>query len=118
MRPRLPQLMTFTTPGPSTVDPVSGNLVPGPPTVETGRVRISQAAVANVGSQFELMAGQHTVISMWTVLIEVPGPVVTSETVGVDDRGRKFAMTGDVADRPNHKPVFRAAAARLISDMQ
>jgi hypothetical protein len=36
----------------------------------------------------------------------------------LDEQGRRFSIEGDVADRPNHRPQFRAAAARLISDMQ
>lgn len=116
MRPRFPQTVQITTPGPSTVNS-SGNQVPGTPTVETVQAWISQSPVANVGAQVELLAEQNTVISLWTVLVP-KGTTLTSQSTVVDDAGRTFAVTGDVADRPNHKPVFRAAAARLISDMQ
>jgi hypothetical protein len=116
MRPRFPTLVTITTPGPTTVDP-NGVQVQGSPTVETLRARISQRPVADVGSQFELLAQQNTVISMWTVLVPA-GTVLTSTSTVVDETGRTFSITGDVADRPNHRPQFRAAAARLISDMQ
>lgn len=117
MRPRFPQTVEVSTPGPPTVDPVTGNERPGTPTVETVRARISQSPVANVGAQVELLASQHTVISFWTVLVPV-GTVMTAQSTVTDEDGRKFAITGDVADRPNHRPMFRAAAARLISDMQ
>lgn len=85
--------------------------------METVRARISQSPVANVGSQVELLATQHTVISFWTVIVPA-GTVMTSQSTVTDEDGRKFAVTGDVADRPNHRPQFRAAAMRLISDMQ
>jgi hypothetical protein len=117
MRPKFPQTVEITTPGPPTEDPVSGSEIPGTPTVETARARISQAPVANVGSQVELLAQQNTVISLWTVIVP-PGTVMTSQSTLVDDQGRRFQVTGDVADRPNHRPQFRAAAARLISDQQ
>lgn len=117
MRPRFPTAVTIRTPNPSTVDPVTGNEAPGPPTVVTTRARISQAPVANVGSQVELLAEQNTVISMWTVIVPA-GTVLSASSTVTDEAGRIFQITGDVADRPNHRPVFRAAAARLISDMQ
>lgn len=117
MRPRFPTQVEIWTPSPSTVDPVTGNEVPGTPTVETVRARISQSPVANVGAQVELLANQNTVISFWTVIVPA-GTVLTSQSTVTDEDGRKFTIIGDVADRPNHKPLFRAAAARLISDMQ
>jgi hypothetical protein len=117
VRPRFPQTVEITTPGSSTENPVTGNQIPGSPTVQTVRARISQAPVANVGSQVELLAQQNTVISLWTVIVPA-GTDLTSSSIVVDEDGRKFQITGDVADRPNHRPVFRAAAARLISDMQ
>jgi hypothetical protein len=117
MRPRFPQTVEITTPGPPTVDPLTGNQVPGMPTVETARARISQSPVANVGSQFELLAEQNTVISLWTLIVPA-GTLITSQSTVLDEQGRKFSVEGDIADRPTHRPVFRAAAARLISDMQ
>jgi hypothetical protein len=63
------------------------------------------------------LADQNTVISWWTVIVPA-GTVMTSASTVLDEQGRKFAIEGDVADRPDHRPVFRAAAARLISDMQ
>ena len=118
MRPRFPQTLEISTPGPSTVDPVTGNEVPGAPIVETGPGRISQSPVANVGSQIELLAQQDTVISIWSVLVP-PWRTMTSRSTVTDvETGRKFAIAGDVAGRPDHKPIFLAAAARLISDMQ
>lgn len=117
MRPKFPQTVEITTPGPVTVNPATGLPETGPETVETARARISQSPVANVGAQIELLAEQNTVISLWTVIVPA-GTAMTSQSTLVDDQGRKFAIAGDVADRPHHKPLFRAAAARLISDMQ
>ena len=117
MKPRFPSTVLISTPGPSTVDPVTGNPVPGTATVVSSPARISQAPVANVGSQVELLAEQNTVISLWTVMVPA-GTVMRSDSTVTDDLGRRFTITGEVADRPHHRPQFRAAAARLISDMQ
>jgi hypothetical protein len=36
----------------------------------------------------------------------------------IDELGQVFQVVGAVARRPQHRPEFLAAAARLISDMQ
>jgi hypothetical protein len=73
--------------------------------------------VANVGGQVELLVNQQTTVSMWTVLVS-RDTVLTSSSIVTDEQGRKFRIEGAVADRPAHRPTFKAAAARLISDMQ
>jgi len=73
--------------------------------------------VANVGSQVELLAAQSTTISMWSILVG-RDTVLQADSIVTDERGRKFRIEGAVADRPTHRPTFRAAAARLISDLQ
>lgn len=73
--------------------------------------------MANVGSQVELLVGQNTVISMWTILVD-RSTCLSSNSIVTDAQGRKFRIEGAVADRPSHRPSFKAAAARLISDMQ
>lgn len=119
MRPNLPQRVTILTPGSGVVrDPVTGNERPAPPTtVHNVPARLSQAPVANVGPQVELLVNQNTTVSLWTILVG-KGTVLTSASEVTDEQGRKFAIEGAVADRPAHRPQFRAAAARLISDMQ
>jgi hypothetical protein len=100
------------------VDPVSGNERPGPPTLQYEvPARLSQSPVANVGSQVELLASQKTTISMWTVLVDRSTPLF-SDSIVTDELGQKFRIEGAVALRPKHRPTFKAAAARLISDMQ
>lgn len=100
------------------MDPVSGNERPGSPTIlHEVPARLSQAPVANVGGQVELLANQNTVISMWTVLVGRDTPL-TSDSIVIDEQGQKYRIEGAVALRPKHRPTFRAAAARLISDMQ
>jgi hypothetical protein len=79
---------------------------------------LSQRPVADVGSQIELLATQDTTITLWTVLVPASVPMTSASTFVEDATGRVFAVTGEPADRPNHRPQFRAAAARLISDMQ
>lgn len=119
MRPKLPTPVRVETPWKSTVDPATGLQTAGPATIVQTRARLSQVAVANVGSQVELLADQNTVISLWSVLVTADVPMdSTSRVVTEDGTERVFQITGDVADRPFHKPLFRAAAARLISDMQ
>lgn len=74
--------------------------------------------MANVGSQVELATTQRTVISFWIVQVE-PTTLLTSQSVVTDEAsGRKYKIQGEVARRPDDRPVFQAAAARLISDMQ
>lgn len=73
--------------------------------------------MANVGSQVELLANQTTVISLWTILVDRSTPLSPNSVV-TDELGQKFRIEGAVALRPKHRPTFKAAAARLISDMQ
>ncbi len=117
MPPTYPETVTVTTPLPSEVDPATGLETTPAPHVADVRARLSQQPVATVGSQVEQMAAQQTVISLWTLLVP-PGTTLTPLSTVRDSRGRLFEVSGDVADRPNHKPQFRAAALRLISDMQ
>lgn len=114
----LPHRLRITTPTPSTTDPDSGNDRPGVPIPQTVRGRLSQSPVANVGGQTELLATQDTVISLWTVLVS-GSTVLTPQSIVEDlDTARKFQIVGEVALRPDRHPKYKAAAARLISDMQ
>lgn len=118
MRPKMPQRVTITTPPDPTVNPATGLPPTVPPHVATNvPARLSQKPIADVGSQVELLGSQNTTISLWTVLVPA-GTVLTSRSTVVDESGREFQIVGNPADRPNHRPQFRAAAARLISDMQ
>ena len=100
------------------MDPVSGNEKPGTPTVQHEvPARLSQAPVANVGSQTELLVNQKTTISMWTILVDRSTPLFSNSVV-TDELGQKYRIEGAVALRPQNRPSFKAAAARLISDMQ
>lgn len=97
---------------------MTGNERPGPVTRQFNvPARLSQSPVANLGSQIELLSNRQTVISMWTVLVDRSTPL-SPDSVVIDEQGRKFRVEGAVADRPAHRPTFKAAAARLISDMQ
>lgn len=118
MRPKLDQRVRIETPGPLAPDPVTGNERPGPTVVQHEvPARLSQNPVANISQQAELIVNQNTTISVWTVLVGRE-TVLTSSSVVIDEQGRKFRIEGAVADRPAHRPTFKAAAARLISDMQ
>lgn len=110
--------MTIRTPSLPTKNPVSGNEIDGPPTEEFKvPARLSQDPVANVSQQMEMLATQRTTISMWTVLVQA-STLLTSRSEIEDEYGRVFRVEGAVANRPEKNPKFKAAAARLISDMQ
>jgi hypothetical protein len=79
--------------------------------------RLSQRPVAEVGSQGEQLAQQNTTTSSWTLLVPA-GTVLTERSTVLDSAGRTFQVDGEVADRPKIRPQFRAAAVRLISDLQ
>jgi hypothetical protein len=117
MPPKYQETVTVTTPLDPVVDPATGLETTPAPHVANVQARLSQQPVANIGGQVEQMAAQSTVISLWTLLVP-PGTTLTSRSTVLDSRGRTFQVSGDVADRPNHQPQFRAAAVRLISDMQ
>jgi len=74
--------------------------------------------VANVSAATENNIGQATTISAWTVLLPVGTTVTSQSTVEHPATGRKWQIEGNPTGRPDHDPVFIAAAMRLISDMQ
>jgi hypothetical protein len=120
MRPsRMTMPLTILTPGPSTVDPVTGNPRPGAPISVSVLGYLAQNPVANLSSQVELRGTQTTVISLFTVLVPA-GTVLTAESTVVDASGRRFEVAGEPADRVglSRQVMFRAAALRLISDLQ
>ena len=78
---------------------------------------LEQAPVTEAGGRQEFRDDQGTVISAWTLLVLAPC-TLTSESTVTDSQGRQYRVVGDVADRPHHRPKFRAAALRLISDLQ
>ena len=87
--------------------------------METGvPARLSQASVANISQQAELLATQNTVISLWTVLTGPRSTLAANSVVEDEGTGRRFQIAGEVARRPDRHPQYLAAAARLISDMQ
>lgn len=117
-RPKMQQLVTISTPGSGTVvDPETGNERPAAPTTAQVRAYLAEKPVADIGGQIELLVNQNTVISLWTLLVP-KGTALTSASTVTDEAGRRFEVVGQPADRPNHRPEFRAAALRLISDMQ
>lgn len=117
MRPKFPQTVTIRTPPEVVVDPLSGNERPLPATPVTSPAWLAQKPVGQTGAQEELLATQDTLVSLWTLLVPA-GTTLTSKSTVTDSQSRRFQVVGEVADRPNHKPQFRAAALRLISDLQ
>lgn len=119
MVPKLDQRVTIRNPGPATgqPDPVTGQPKKAPPVDVVELARLSQKPVIDVSSAAEFRGQQDTVLSNWTILVG-PGSALTSESVVIDELGQQFQVVGAVARRPQHRPQFLAAAARLISDMQ
>ena len=119
MPPPMPFRLTVRTPGPPTQDPVSGNERPGVIVPVTGvPAWLSQKSTADTSTSEELRAAQDTDISIWTVLVPL-GTDLTSKSEFTDEgSGSVYKIEGRVAKRPDHRPQFLAASARLISDMQ
>jgi hypothetical protein len=119
MAPKLDQQVTIRNPGPATgqTDPVTGLPMPAVPVDVVEPARLSQKPVIDVSSAAEFRGQQSTVLSNWTILV-APGSALTSESTVIDELGQQFQVVGAVARRPQHRPTFLAAAARLISDMQ
>jgi hypothetical protein len=115
----LPHLVTISTPAEgAAVDPSTGNRKTLPPTlVANVPARIQQRVISHIGLQIELTAEQNTVVSVWSIYVGRDTVLTPASTV-TDAQGRTFAIQGNVAERPDHRPQFRVAAARLISDMQ
>jgi hypothetical protein len=87
------------------------------PVTTTTPARLSQKPVADIGSQIEIAGQQSTVVSAWTILVP-PSTPLTADSVVIDESGRQLEIQGQVARRPEHRPEFLAASARLVSDMQ
>lgn len=102
-------------------DPLTGDTVEGPPTIETtNRGYIAPAPVAQVGWQTEMLATQQTVQSLSTVMVP-PDVTIEARSVVTDPRdGSRHAVTGKPARRYNlsGEHNFTACSVRWISDMQ
>ncbi|MGB3443887.1 MAG: hypothetical protein WBA97_34550 [Actinophytocola sp.] len=123
--------MKITTPGPQTdpptVDPETGNEVLPPPVTRSGMAWMAQRPTGVLAAAAELNAGQNTTISLATILVPI-GTVLTKDSTVEDvdgvvggEPGAKYVVEGKPADRysgARHQKVFRAAALRLISDLQ
>lgn len=96
---------------------MTGQPKPGQPLDVVEAARLSQKPVIDVSSASEFRGQQSTVLSNWTILVG-PNSALTSESTVIDEGGQQFEIVGAVARRPQHRPEFLAAAARLISDMQ
>ena len=115
--PRMPHTVTVSTPGSIVVDPVTRNEVPGPPVLVTTRAYLAQRTPTELGAQVELAAEQYTVVSLWTLLVPL-SVTLTSRSTVTDQSGRRFAVVGEPASRPDRRPRWKAAALRLVSDLQ
>lgn len=129
--PQYPHRVRITTPQPQTdpptLDPVTGNEVPPVPVTMSGMAWLAQRPVGVIAAAAELNGTQDTTISFATML--VPPSTVLTEDSTVEDVdgvvtgqvGATYVVEGEVANRysgARREVVFRAAALRLISDLQ
>lgn len=129
--PQYPHRVRITTPGPQTVpptvDPETGNEVTPPPVTREETAWMAQRPTGVLAAAAELNAGQNTTISLATILVP-PGTVLTKDSTVEDvdgvvggEPGATYVVEGKPADRysgARRQIVFRAAALRLISDLQ
>jgi hypothetical protein len=125
--PQYPHRVRISTPTASTTDPVSGNETPGPVTTVTTAAWLAQRPTGVLAAAAELNAGQNTTISLATILVG-PSTVLTKDSTVEDvdgvvggEAGAKYVVEGKPANRysgVSRRVVFRAAALRLVSDLQ
>ncbi len=125
--PQFPHPVRISTPGAPTEDPVTGNQTPGPVTTVATTAWLAQRPVGVLAAAAELNASQDTVISLATMLVR-PGTHLTADSTVEDvsgvvngTPGAVYQVEGQPADRysgAGKQIVFRAAALRLISDLQ
>lgn len=129
--PQYPHRVRITTPGPQTVpptvDPVTGNEQPPEPVTRSAMAWLAQRPTGVLAAAAELNAGQNTTISLATILVP-PDTVLTKDSTVEDvdgvvggEPGAVYVVEGKPADRysgSRRQKVFRAAALRLISDLQ
>lgn len=129
--PQYPHRVRISTPPastkPPTVDPVTGNETPGTPVTVTGMAWLAQRPTGVLAAAAELNASQNTTISLATILVPA-GTVLTKDSTVEDvdgvvngEVGAKYVVEGKPANRysgARREIVFRAAALRLVSDMQ
>ena len=82
-----------------------------------GLVWLSQNSVVETGAQIELNGLQDTTLSLWTFLCPLDVPL-TSKSIVTGADGLKYQVVGRPAQRPDHRPAWRAAYLKLISDIQ
>jgi hypothetical protein len=115
----MPRTVTVRTPGPPSVDPDSGNTVPGPVVRTVTRAYLSQQSVAVLSASTETAGRQDTTISSYTLI--VPASVALNEkSQVVDEDGHVYRVNGQPAERRalGRRVLFRAAAMHRITDLQ
>lgn len=115
--PLMTQSVTVTTPGVRTVDPTNGNELVAVALVQPTMAWLMQKSLIHLATQIELSAAQNTTIGMFAFLCPLSIELTSASTV-TDDAGQKYVVVGQPAKRPDHRPRWRAADLRMISDMQ
>lgn len=126
--PQFPHRARITTPGSTpTVDPTTGNETPAAPTTRETWAWMAQRPTGVLAAAAELNTAQDTVISLATILVAPDEPLTADSTVEDVDGvvngqpGAVYRVEGQPADRysgQRRRIVFRAAAMRLVSDLQ
>lgn len=119
MRPRFPRTVTVRTPSPSSVDPATGNTVPGTPVDVSTPAYLAQQSVSVLSSYVEINGRQDTTISLFTLLVP-PDVVLTDKSQVIDEQGNVYRINGSPAERRGlgRRVLFRAASMHLVSDLQ
>lgn len=119
MQPQFPRTVTVRTPGPPSVDPDTGNTVPGPITSTTTRAYLSQQSTSVLSSYVEILGRQDTTISSFTLLVPPDVPLQSDSQI-VDETGLIYRINGSPAERRGlgQRVVFKAASMHLVSDLQ
>ena len=73
MRPRFPRTVLVRTPAPASVDPDSGNELPGPLVETSTAAYLAQSSTTVLSAAVELAARQDTTIATYTHLDQTSG---------------------------------------------
>ncbi len=115
----MPRTVTVLTPGAASVDPDTGNALPGSFVGQVTRAYLAQLPVVQLSGQVELIAAQDTAISTYTLLVPPDVPITAASEV-VDEDQFRYRVIGEPADRRGlgTQVLFRAAVLHRISDLQ
>lgn len=112
--------MLVRTPAPASVDPDSGNELPGELVETSTAAYLAQSSTTVLSAAVELAARQDTTIATYTLLVPASVPLTSKSQVVDVATGDVYAVTGRPAPRRGlgRRVLFQAASLHLISDLQ